>query len=65
MCKLISVQRICGSSVDDGVFAVRRSDDLELMKECLKYEQEHGNRKGLIRSLSIRIWKLSSRANGQ
>lgn len=51
-------QRICCTSVEDGVQTLRSETKLDVVREALKFEQEHMRRKTMIKALKAKIRKL-------
>ncbi|MBU1193983.1 MAG: hypothetical protein KKE62_01880 [Proteobacteria bacterium] len=58
---------ICCTSIDDARSSFYHTDDLELLKNAIRYELKHGNRKGMIKILKSKIRQLenSQRSHGQ
>ena len=51
-------QRICCTSVSDGMSTLRNENRLDVVRKAMRYEQEHMKRKTMIKALKIKIRKL-------
>jgi len=55
---LTKVERICGSSVADGVVSMLNVKDLKTARACLKHEQSHMSRTTMLKVIKRRIRQL-------
>jgi len=51
-------QRICCTSVEDGVQTLRIETRLDVVRKALRYEQDHMGRKSMIKAIKVKIRKL-------
>lgn len=53
------VEWICCTSVQDGCLSLRNTNDIEVVKAALEYEQANYQRTTMIKALKARLKKLS------
>ena len=60
--ELTTEQKVCCTSVSDGICTLKNINDLETARSCLKYEQEHMARGSMIKAIRAEIRRQEKRA---
>lgn len=51
-------QKICCTSVSDGVATLKNEDRIDVVREALRYEQDHMARATMIKAIKARIRRI-------
>jgi len=60
MPQLTTAQRICCTSVQDGLATIKAETQLTVLREALEYELKHGLRTTMLKAMNARIKKIQN-----
>ena len=60
-----NVKSLCCTSVQDTQSTLYHVDNMQLLKDAIRYELENGNRTTMIRILKAKIRELEAKQKGQ